>query len=148
MAMPAMDYMTAAGQSDNYEIQSSQLALAQSQNPRVRDFANMMIRDHGNTTATLMAASRKSGMTPPAAPPPLRPDQQMMVALLQGTSGAAFDSTYVQQQVTAHQQALELHGSYARMGADPNLRMAAGAVVPIVSAHLQMVQGMATSMSR
>lgn len=148
MAMPAMDYMTAAGQSDAYEMQSSQLALAQSQNPRVRDFATRMIRDHGKTTATLMAAAQKSGMAPPSAPPPLRPDQQLMVAQLQGMTGAGFDSAYVQQQVTAHQQALDLHSSYAKNGTDANLKTAARAAVPIVSAHLQMVQGMASSMSR
>ena len=59
----------AAGQSDAFEMQSSQVALAQSRNGRVRDFANMMIGDHGKTTATLIAAAKKSGLAPPPPPP-------------------------------------------------------------------------------
>lgn len=144
MPAPApADYLMMAGQSDAYEMQPSQLALAHAQGRRVKDFANMMIRDHGKTTATLMAAAQKSGMTPPPAPPPLRPDQEQMITQLQSASGPDFDRTYVQQQVTADQQALDLHSSFAAGGFDPNLKRAARAAVPIVRRHLDMVQSMA-----
>ena len=40
------------------------------------------------------------------------------------------------QQIEAHQEALELHRSYAETGEDTYLKQAAAAIVPVVEAHL------------
>lgn len=46
----AMPFVTKAGASDLYEIQSSQLATQQSQSAKVKSFAGMMIEQHSMTT--------------------------------------------------------------------------------------------------
>lgn len=136
----AMGFLAMAGASDLYEIQSSQAALQKSQNAEVRRMADMMIADHTRTTQTLMAAAQTAGMTPP--PPQLMPMQQQMIAQLQSADAAGFDRLYVNQQVQAHQMALNLHQTYARDGDTPQLRTAAQGAVPIVSGHLQEFQRM------
>lgn len=139
--MSPSDYMTAAGQSDQFEIQEGQLAQSQGGSKAVRDFGKRMVKDHTASTKMVMMAAKRSGLTPPP-PPPLRPDQQQMISQLQATSGPAFDQLYVQQQLGAHQEALQLQQSYAQTGSDPHLKQAASQIVPIVQQHLSMLQHM------
>ena len=42
----------AGGSADQFEIQSGQLALQASQNPAVRNFANMLIADHTQSNSS------------------------------------------------------------------------------------------------
>lgn len=128
-------YLARAAASDLFEIQSSQVALKKSKRPDVREMANMLIKDHTNSTAQLTAAARSAGIAPPA--PRLMPDQTQMMRRLQSASGAAFDRIYLQQQIPAHQKALALHQNYARNGDVPALRTVAGQIVPVVTKHLE-----------
>lgn len=143
MAPPAMEFVSMAGASDLYEIQSSQLLLQTSQNQDLRRFAQMMIDHHTMTTRTVTEAARSAGMTPP--PPRLDPMRAEMIRQLQAAQGPARDALYVQQQVEAHRLALQLHGAYADNGDRPELRTAAATAVPVVSRHyndiLRMSEG-------
>ena len=139
-AMSTSGYLTAAAQSDMFEIQEGQLAQSMGKSPKVKAFAKEMIKDHTKSTQEVMAAAAKSGLNP--TPPALRPDQQQMIAALQATSGDQFDSTYVQQQTQSHQEALQVQQGYAQGGSDPNLKMAAGKIVPVVQKHIRMLQSM------
>ena len=140
--MTAPDFVTAAGQSDQFEIQEGRMAQRMG-GPAVRRFGAKMVRDHMKTTATLMKAVKKAGMTPPP-PPPLRPDQEQMMSQLQGLSGSDFDKAYLEQQVQSHQEALALQQGYARGGDTPSIKVAAKSAVPIVKMHLSMAQKMAS----
>lgn len=131
-------YVEMAASSDMYEIQSSQLALSRAQNPAMRNFAQMMITDHTNTSQQLMAAASAAGLPPMT--PRLLPMHADMLARLQGLSGAAFDREYARQQLMAHQQAVSLHSNYAARGDTPALRVVASAAVPIVTRHLNLVR--------
>lgn len=137
-AMSAMDYATAAGQSDAFEIASSHMAQSSAKSQVVKNFAAQMVRDHTQSTKMVMAAAKSSQLTPP------RPDsqQQQMLDQLTSQKGAAFDQLYVADQLQAHQMALALHTGYAQSGSDPNLKAAAAQIAPIVQMHLAMVQSM------
>ena len=121
-----------------YEIQSSQLALSRAQNANIRSFAEMMVRDHTNTSQQLMAAATAAGM--PAMTPRMMPMHADMLARLQARNGADFDREYSRQQLMAHQSAVALHTNYAARGDTPSLRAVAAAAVPIVTQHLNMVR--------
>lgn len=136
----AAPYVMAAGQSDMYEINSSQVALEKSQNAGVRRFADMLIKHHQKTTAATMKAATKAGMTPPA--PALASGAEASIAELQAASPADFDRLYLAQQVPAHQAALDLHQSYAAGGDQKALRTSAKSAVPIVKRHLDAAMKM------
>lgn len=141
----AAAYVDAAAKSDMYEMESSKIALQKSSNPKIKSFANMMIKDHMKTTKATMVAVKKAGMTPP--PPPV-PDAATSASLdeLRGASGADFDRLYLGQQMPAHQAALDLHQSYAANGDQAALRASAKAAVPIVQHHIDMATKMQASM--
>ncbi|MEZ0169776.1 DUF4142 domain-containing protein [Microvirga sp. TS319] len=67
---------------------------------------------------------------------PLSPDKAAMLDRLAATSGPEFDRLYGQDQRMAHQEALNLHASYAQAGGDPSLRQFAASVVPHIEHHL------------
>ncbi len=140
----AAPYVMAAGQSDLYEINSSQIAVRKSTNPAIRRYAEMLVTHHQKTTAATVAAVRKAGMTPPAAM--LDPGATASIAELQSASPADFDRLYLGQQVPAHQAALDLHKGYGTGGDNPQLRATARKAVPIVQQHLTLAQTMMRAM--
>lgn len=137
--MTASTYVMKAGAGDLYEIQSSKLVM-NSSNPKVRDFATMMVRDHTKSTADVKAAAMKAGVK--AAPPMLNPMQSTMIANLNKVSGSARDSLYLAQQKTAHNQALAVQEEYSAHGTAAPLKMAATNIVPVVKSHIQMLASM------
>jgi len=134
----AATFISTAAASDLYETQSSQLALDTSKDKDVRDFAQMMITDHAKTTKGLKDAAKKAGMTVPT--PELSAEQQQMMAALHAASGDAFDQTYLQQQLPAHQKALALMQNYAESGDTPALQDAAKTAIPIVQKHIARLE--------
>ncbi len=145
MAKSPGAYITAAGQSDKFEVMEGKLAAKMGSTDKVRAFGQKMVTDHHKSTMMVMAAAKKSGL-PKMPPPALRPDQQDMVAQLKAASGPAFDSLYVQQQMQSHQQALMVQQNYAQNGTDKHLKMAATKIVPVVQEHISMLQGMGSGM--
>lgn len=140
MAMPtaAPAYLQMASSGDMFEIQSSQHALQVTQDPHLRSMAQMIIDDHTRLSAELKAAAAAARVPPP--PPALAPHHAQMLDQLRSTSSANFDAVYRQQQITAHQEALSLHRTYAASGDMPALRQAASRAVPVIEKHLQHVQ--------
>lgn len=130
----AMPYVMAAGKSDLYEINSSQIVLQKSQDPKVRQFAQMMIKHHQTTTAATMRAAKMAKLSP--TPPTLDAGANASINEMQSAAPADIDRIYLAQQVPAHQAALDLHRSYAAGGDQRALRTTAKAAVPIVQQHL------------
>ena len=135
----APGYMTMAGSGDQFEIQSGQLALQMSQNPAVRNLANMLIADHTRSGQMVAAEAQSAGITPQT--PAILPQHQALLDQERAAgSGYAFDTAFRDIQIQAHQQALTLHQNYAASGDVPALRTAAGQIVPVVQSHLNALQ--------
>ena len=130
-------YVAMAASSDMFEIESSRMALQRTRMPMLRMHAEMMIRDHTNTTAQLTAAARSAGLGVSMQILPMH--AAMLNELSRSTN---FDATYRNQQILSHRQALALHENYARRGDVPQLRGVAAAAVPIVRGHLDHITRM------
>ena len=135
----APGFLAQAGSGDQFEIQSSQLALSASQNAAVRNFANLLIADHTRLSQAMAAAAQSAGIQPPA--PALLPVQQAALDQLRASgAGLNFDMAYRQAQITAHQGALGLMQNYATSGDVPNLKTAAQQAIPTIQMHLAQAQ--------
>ena len=129
-----------AGESDVFEIATSQIALMKSRNPDVRAFAAMLIDHHTTTTNVLLAQAKAAGLTPP--PAALSPRKVALVDQLYAAAPADFDRVYLMQQVPAHEEALAVHRAYAGGGDVPQLRNAASGAIPFVERHLAAARAM------
>jgi putative membrane protein len=138
----AATYASMAASADNYEIQSSEMALGAAANPDVRAFAQMMIADHGRTSAELMAAAKAASVGTTNL---LSPEADMLKAL-RGISRDKMEHLYVDQQVKAQEKALALHQGYAAQGDNPGLRAVASAAVPVVQHHLDEIRRIQAAM--
>lgn len=138
--MPAAEYVNMAGASDLFERQSAQIVLETTTNPKVRNFASMMLTAHSKSTAAVKAAALKARVR--VAPPVLMSAQSEMIAQLQAATGMARDTTYIAQQKAAHDQALALQQAYASDGKAVPLKLAAAKIVPVVKMHITMLKTM------
>jgi putative membrane protein len=119
------------------EIQMAQLALNKSVSQTVKDFAQMMIRDHGKANGELAALAAKKNAAMPHEPSTA---QQADIRKLTGLTGEAFDREYLFTQVDAHMAAVDLFRREASDGADMDLRMWAGQTLPTLEGHLSMAR--------
>ena len=134
-------FVNAAAASDKFEIESSRLAAAAGATAEVKSFADKMISAHTESTAKLK--STLSGMSPPLTPDDtLTPDQQAKLDGLKNLKGAEFDSAYKEAQVSAHQAALDALKGYSASGDNAALKTFADGLIPTVTAHLNMAQGL------
>lgn len=145
MAKSPTSYITAAGESDKFEITEGKLAETMATSPKVKAFAAKMVHDHTESTMMVLKAAKMSGL-PKMQPAVLRPAQQDMVAKLKMASGPAFDQLYIQQQMQAHQKALMVQQNYAENGTNRDLKMAAKKIVPVVQEHISLLQGLQSGM--
>jgi putative membrane protein len=137
----APGFLAHAGSANQYEIEAAQLALQASANPGVRNLANMIVADHTALGQQVAAAAASAGLTPP--PPMLLPPEQAMLDQLRAAgTGMNFDMLYQQQQITAHQQAIQLMQNYAASGDVPALQTVASGAIPVMQRHLQMAQAL------
>ncbi len=143
MAMPVQPTVSAQDQSfaaamagsDMFEIQSSQLALTKSPNARVKAFAQRMIDDHTKTTQQMMTLAQGKTI---ALPTSVEPAMQQKLDSLQVARPGAFDRIYDSQQIASHKMAIQVLQTEISSGTDPDLKMMAQTVLPIVQDHLKM----------
>jgi putative membrane protein len=130
--------------SDTAEIQPSELAGQKAQSAGVKEFAQRMVTDHGMLSDSLRAMAQQQGITPApnSVSQQIQSQTQTTLQRLQGLSGAAFDSAYVQAMADSHQMALTTIDSQLLPAAqNPQLRASLEQKVrPAVAMHLEQIQ--------
>lgn len=131
-------FLDKAAASNQFEIQSSQLALQKSTNSTVKKVAQMIINDHQAAGAKLKALAATYGAVPSTQ---INTQQQQLIQTMRGQSGKNFDLVYLTQQVAAHNEAINLFTSYSQpaSAADAAVRQFAAQTLPALKAHQQMV---------
>jgi putative membrane protein len=128
-----------AASSNMFEIQSSELALKETQDEDVRAFAQQMIEDHTLAGEKFKAAAEADGVTPPEA---MLPEQQTQLDTLESNDGEAFDQAYLDAQAAAHDEAVTLFEQFSTEGEAGALRDFAAETLPTLKEHQTKVQEM------
>ena len=134
---------------DRYEIEAGRIALARSGSAQVRSAAAKMIVDHTANSHHLLAALEMNE-TGGVAPPPQGVDtrREKMLKHLDEAPDHKFDTTYLSQQVLAHEETVTLMREFAQAGDNPQLRSLAVSGLPVIERHLEhmkMLQKSATA---
>ena len=103
-----VDVITVANQG---EIDYSQLGVEKATNPSVKQFAQLMVKDHGTMLDGVKSLATKLNLTP--APndkvSDLQKENQKDISDLNGkTVGKDFDKEFMEEQVDMHQETLDL----------------------------------------
>ena len=119
-----------------YVMEAAEMALEKSDSAEVRGLAQMILSDHQRLSSDLAAAAGREVVPPHVPSPVLDADQQAGMNRLSDATGAAFDRVWLEQQVQAHERALDTAIAYSRNGDAPALRRHAASTIAPMQAHL------------
>ncbi|TPM90584.1 DUF4142 domain-containing protein [Mesorhizobium sp. B2-1-3A] len=135
----AQDFVDKAAVGGKFEVDSSQIALSKTQDQSVKDFAQMMIRDHGAANSKLETVAGEQKLK---VPPALDAQHQGDLDKLKSAQ-APIDPAYVDMQRKAHADAVKLFESYASSGDNAALKTFAQQTVGTLKTHQQMIEKIA-----
>ncbi|MGV1821789.1 DUF4142 domain-containing protein [Agrobacterium tumefaciens] len=134
------DFVLEASASDLFEIESSRLALTKG-DTSIKAFAQQMINEHEKTSAELKALI-SGGKIPGKPAAALTDDHKEQVDDLAKLDSAQFSEGYVDDQVDAHEDAVDLFKRYADGGDNAELKAWAAKTLPALQHHLEMARGL------
>jgi len=124
------------------EVEVSKLAKDRALNPRVKNFAEMMIRDHtaaGNDLKTI--AMEKS-----VALPDNLGKNEDHVKDLSSKNGAAFDKAYMKMMLKDHKDVVDAFEKTAQNGTDPDVKTFASQKLPTLRMHLDSAKAISEAL--
>ncbi|SFV26850.1 putative membrane protein [Devosia crocina] len=145
-AVDTPSFVKLATSSNEFEIQSSELAEEKGQSDHVKELAAQIIADHTKAAEDLAAALEEAGEEPPPEPPVLSPKHEAMIALLEGAEGEEFEMLYIDMQAMAHMEAVYLFHTFADGGDDETVQAFAAETLPVLVMHLEHVKEIIASM--
>jgi len=140
----AQQFADVAGVANMFEIQSSQAALQKATSQDIKDFAQRMIDDHTKAGDDLKAAADAQGITVPSE---LDDAHKQKLDQLNAASGADFDTTYVQMQLDAHHQAVDLFDNFSKAGEDGQVKDFAATTLATLQDHEKAIEQIAQPMN-
>ena len=119
------------------EVALGQLATEKASNPKVKEFGQRMVTDHGKANDELktLAEAKKIPL-----PTKLSAKDQALKDRLSKLSGPAFDHAYMTDMVKDHQADSAAFHKQATTGQDPEIKARAAKTGAVVDEHLKMAQ--------
>ncbi|MDP9047482.1 MAG: DUF4142 domain-containing protein [Bacteroidota bacterium] len=129
-------FATTAANGGMAEVALGKLALQKTSNAQIKDFANMMVTDHGKANDELKAVAKAKNITLPDS---VDSDHQKKMADLSKKTGKDFDKAYVDAMIDGHKKTLDLMNDEAKNGKDADLKAFAAKTAPTVKMHLDAI---------
>jgi putative membrane protein len=126
------------------------LALERSTDPRVREFAQTMVRDHRGVNEQAVALATRLGVTPSDndVSRGLVTDAEAVSTRLSGLSGAEFDRAYMEREVAYHATVLEaLDSTLVPNATNDELRALLETARAAVAAHLEHARTLSATLA-
>lgn len=136
-------FATKAADGGMAEVALAKLALSKTANAQIKDFANMMVTDHGKANMVLDSIAKAKNITLPIA---VSAEHQKKMDELSQKTGADFDKAYVDAMVDGHKKTLTLMQDEAKNGKDPDLTAFASNTAVTVQKHLDAINKIHDSM--
>lgn len=126
------EFLTKAAVAGRFEVESSELAVLQATTPEIRDFAQLMVTDHGAALQDLEDLAKQKGAT---VPKELDSEHAARLSTLRDLHGLEFDRQYRDMQVTAHKDAIALFERAASESKDADVKALAERLLPTLRTH-------------
>jgi len=124
-----------AAKSGMEEVAISQVAVARSTNPQVKEFAQMMVSDHGGANTELTGLASTKGVTLPM--------DKTDIEKWSKRSTKDFDQEYIDKMVSDHKEAVSLFEKESKSTTgDPDLKAFALKTLPTLQAHLDRAKAL------
>jgi len=138
---PDSSFYKHAAEAGISEVELGQLAEAKGAKQNVRDFAAMMVKDHGAANDKLKSIAAGKGIDLPTS---ASLGEMATKTKLNMLSANSFDAGYIKSQLKAHRQAIALFSKEATSGRDAEAKAFASATLPTLKTHLEAIRGIAS----
>ncbi|WDF66949.1 DUF4142 domain-containing protein [Sphingobacterium oryzagri] len=136
-------FVRAAAQSGMAEVIFGKLALEVSEDARIKEFADMMVKDHGKANSELSAIASSNNIT---VPDELDAAHTAKLTALRSKKGIEFDRSYAEAMIEGHEKTRDLLEK-ARDGVqDEKLKGFAQKTLPTVLHHLEFINTIKSEM--
>jgi putative membrane protein len=137
------DFMTKAVQANMAEIEAARMALQKSGNSDVKDYANMIKRDHTNALEDLTDLMKDKNVQQPKT---IAADTEQDISRMNTLSGGEFDREFVNMMVSDHQKAIELFRDQQSSAQNRDVKKYVDDVLPKLEMHLEKAQRLQTKL--
>lgn len=137
-AASSNDFVDAATEAGIAEVVTGKLALEKSQNADIKQFAQQMVTDHTKANQQLGEIARKLDISVPDEAALIDKVKKMILEWRE----ESFDRSYVNNQVDAHEKAVELFKKEASSSDKPELKAFASETLPTLEDHLKQAKAL------
>lgn len=135
-AATSNDFVDKAAQSGITEVEAGKLALQKSSSADVKTFAQHMVDDHTKANQELMALAKKHDLEVPDDAALMDKAKKAILKM----RDESFDKAYANNQVNAHEEAVELFKKESTSSDNAELKAFATEKLPTLEKHLQMAK--------
>jgi putative membrane protein len=137
---PDESFYRAAAEGGISEVDLGNLAQERTNDPKIKDFGAMMVKDHSAANDKLKTLASAKGVTLPEHG---SIGQTATKAKLKVLSGDTFNKAYIKSQVKAHTETVALLRKEISTGQDADAKAFAQSILPTVRSHLKAIRTIA-----
>jgi putative membrane protein len=139
---PDESFFKNAAEAGIAEVEAGKMAESKGTSAAVKEFAAMMVKDHSAANAKLKKIAMSKGLELPTEPGMMDKAKAKKTDM---KSGDSFDKDYIQGQIKAHKDTVDLLQKEIESGKDPEARAFATDTLPTVKMHLQKIEQIAAA---
>jgi putative membrane protein len=132
LSAPDQRFVEHAAKEGHKEVELGKLAVEKAANPKVKEFGQRQVDDHGKMNKELEALAKEKGVTLP-----MSHTKDATEMKLSKMSGAAFDKAYMHDMVMDHEKTIAAFETESKSGTDPELKDWAGKQLPALRSQLE-----------
>jgi putative membrane protein len=136
-------FMAGAADGGMTEIKASTIARQQASNPRIQQFAAMMVMDHTKAGDQLKSLAQSKNVP---LPPDISDKHQKAVDELKQKSGADFDKAYMKMMVKDHEEVVHMFEQASGQAQDSSLKNFIVTTLPTLHMHLDSAKAIEKSL--
>ncbi|MFL6310663.1 MAG: DUF4142 domain-containing protein [Terriglobales bacterium] len=134
---PDQDFVTKAAQGNSAEIELGKMVAAKTKDPNVKQFAQMMVKDHTTALNQLQELAQTKNLN---LNDNLPDDAKSLQEKLSSDTGKQFDKDYMDGMVQDHQKDVQEFTDESQNAKDPAVKQWASNTLPVLQKHLQKAQ--------
>jgi putative membrane protein len=139
VAASDVNFLRAAAENGMTEVKLGELAAKQGTTEDLKEFGQMMVKDHGAINDHLKTLAAAKGVVLPTE---LDAKHQALVDKTAALPGSEFDDTYLMDTVKGHQKDITAYKAESADTQDMEIKDFVDKTLPLVETHLRMAGGL------
>jgi putative membrane protein len=131
------DFVTKAAQGNSAEVELGKIVAAKTKDPNVKQFAQMMVKDHTTALNELQELAQTKNLN---FNDDLPDDAKALQTTFSSDTGKQLDKDYMDNMVEDHQKDVQEFTDQSQKAKDPDVKQWASKTLPTLQKHLEKAQ--------